>query len=488
MLTTLCLALTLSVPLLAQVGRLETREVDLPANTGAPIVREDFERCEPREAVLRDERRDDTWLLRTADWPTPLLNAVGSPPDLIYDPQLTGLYDIYLGSRATHFPVTLGLKLASEDEFTIITSPRGTERLHYDWEFCFRREVKLDGERLVLRALGDAVYVDYLRFVPAPSTRRGLARVATDHVVICRETGKHFAFPGVVRLTDGSLAAVFRAGTAHIDPSGHVALCRSNDGGRTWSAREAIYDDPAVDERDPGLLQHSGGTLIASMHSGSPITLRSTDGGRMWDKPAVAPVFSPHGPGELPDGRLFWCGIVTRQDTNHVQIAISEDLGRTWQVPITTALSLPYHQPWVRPFWDEPVAVPLGTDRWLCQYRVDVDGYLYQNGSDDGGETFSPPERLPLWGCPPFVLRLQDGRLLAVYGYRRAPWGVRACLSADEGVTWNLDDEIVVRDDGGHGDLGYPVALELEPGLVFAVYYHNQGGEECTIEGTWLRL
>jgi hypothetical protein len=119
---------------------------------------------------------------------------------------------------------------------------------------------------------------------------------------------------------------------------------------------------------------------------------------------------------------------------------------------------------------------------------VDVDGYLYQNGSDDGGETFSPPERLPLWGCPPFVLRLQDGRLLAVYGYRRAPWGVRACLSADEGVTWNLDDEIVVRDDGGHGDLGYPVALELEPGLVFAVYYHNQGGEECTIEGTWLRL
>lgn len=46
----------------------------------------------------------------------------------------------------------------------------------------------------------------------------------------------------------------------------------------------------------------------------------------------------------------------------------------------------------------------------------------------------------------------------------------------------------MLRADGGHNDLGYPVALELAPGLVFVAYYLNHGGPECTIEGTFLRL
>jgi sialidase-1 len=471
---------------LAQPGRLEIRELDRPKAYGDPIVREDFERCEPREAVVRDERGPDTWVLRTQDWPTPLLNAVGNPPDLTYDPELTGVYDIYLGSRATDFPVSVGLRLASEDDFTIITCPRETRQVHRDWEFCFRREVPMDGEKIVIHALGTAAYIDYFKFVPLV-TGKVQARVATDRVMIAQEAGKHFAFPGVARLKDGSLAAVFREGTAHVDPSGSIAMCRSTDGGRTWSERKTIYDNPKIDERDPGICQHSGGTLVVSMASGGAQTMRSTDNGETWDEPARAPVFSPHGPRELPDGRLYWCGIATDRGINHVQIAISEDLGRTWAVETTVAMSLPYHRPWVREFWDEPWALPLTDTRWLCLYRVDVNGYLYQSTSTDGGATSTMPERTRMWGCPPFVLRLQDGRLVAVYGHRRPPWGIRACISRDEGTTWDIEDEIVLRHDGGHGDLGYPTAIEIEPGLVFAVYYHNHGGPECTIEGTFLR-
>jgi hypothetical protein len=133
---------------------METREVELAPQAGEPIIREDFEHCEPADAVARDERKADSWVLRTKDWPTPLLNAVGNPPDLTYDPQLSGVYDIYVGSRATHFTVSMGLKLASEDEFTVITSPRGTETVHHDWEYCFRRDVKLDGEKIIIHALG----------------------------------------------------------------------------------------------------------------------------------------------------------------------------------------------------------------------------------------------------------------------------------------------------------------------------------------------
>ena len=50
------------------------------------------------------------------------------------------------------------------------------------------------------------------------------------------------------------------------------------------------------------------------------------------------------------------------------------------------------------------------------------------------------PRPTPMWGCPPHLLALGDGRLLCTYGYRRAPFGVRACLSHDGGETW--EDEI----------------------------------------------
>ena len=311
--------------------------------------------------------------------------------------------------------------------------------------------------------------------------------MASDDVTIASEAGKHFAFPGVARLDDGSLVAVYREGTAHVDPSGSIAMSRSLDGGQTWTPRTTVYDNPNVDERDPGVCLHSGGTLVVSMASAGPKVIRSTDGGATWDQPTAAPVFSPHGPRELPDGRLYWCGIATRMDINHVQIATSEDLGRTWSIETTVAMSLPYHQPWVREFWDEPWALPLDAERWLCLHRVDRDGHLYQNTSADAGKTFTMPARTPMWGCPPFVMRMGDGRLVALYGYRRAPWGIRACVSRDEGASWDIDEEIVLRDDGRHGDLGYATAIEVEPGLLLAVYYHNSGGTECTIEGTFFR-
>lgn len=470
---------------LADAGGWEWRELPRPRGLAEPILREDFDRGQPPGLVRRDERQPDTWILRTKDWPTPLLNAVGKPPDLTYDPQLKGVYDIYLGSRATDFPVSFGLRLSSEPDFTTITCPRGTETHHSDWEYCFRREVKLDGEKLVLRCLGPAVYLDYLKFVPITG---GTARyrVATDHVVVASEQGKHFAFPGLARLQDGSFATVFRQGTAHIDPSGSVGFCRSTDGGRTWSARRTIVDDPQVDERDPGILQHSSGTLVVSYHGRGAQTIRSTDGGQTWDAPARAPVFSPHGPREAPDGSLYWCGIKTRMGINQVDIATSRDLGRTWPEAFTTALSLPYHQPWVRPFWDEPFALPSADGRWLCHYRVDQDGFVYQNAGPASAD-FPVPLRLGLWGCPPFLLRLQDGRVLALYGYRQPPWGIRGCVSRDNGQTWDVAQEFVLRADGGHTDLGYPVALEVEPGLVLAVYYFNHGGPECSIEGTYFR-
>ena len=38
-------------------------------------------------------------------------------------------------------------------------------------------------------------------------------------------------------------------------------------------------------------------------------------------------------------------------------------------------------------------------------------------------------------------------------------------------MSWNMKDEVVLRDDAPNGDLGYPASVELEPGVVLTVYY-----------------
>lgn len=75
-------------------------------------------------------------------------------------------------------------------------------------------------------------------------------------------------------------------------------------------------------------------------------------------------------------------------------------------------------------------------------------------------------------GFPPHLLVLQDGRMVCTYGYRRAPCGERACVSRD-GITWDLANEIVLRDDNPSHDLGYPASVETAPGEILTVYYQK---------------
>ena len=102
-------------------------------------------------------------------------------------------------------------------------------------------------------------------------------------------------------------------------------------------------------------------------------------------------------------------------------------------------------------------------------------GYLYQVTSTDQGKTWSEPVNTGIWGYPAHLLQLPDGRLLATYGYRRSPMGVRACLSLDGGKTWDLNNEIILRADGfGNGsDLGYSITSQLADGTLATIYYFN---------------
>ena len=60
------------------------------------------------------------------------------------------------------------------------------------------------------------------------------------------------------------------------------------------------------------------------------------------------------------------------------------------------------------------------------------------------------------------MVKLKDGRLALTYGFRHAPYGIRARLSEDKGKTWS--PEIILRDDGGNWDLGYPRTIQRDDG------------------------
>ena len=91
--------------------------------------------------------------------------------------------------------------------------------------------------------------------------------------------------------------------------------------------------------------------------------------------------------------------------------------------------------------------------------------------SDDDAATWAfltrPVPDTGFGGNPPTLTRLQDGRICMTYGYRAQPFGIRARLSADEGLTW--DQEVILRDDGGSHDLGYPRTIQRPDGTLVTV-------------------
>jgi Neuraminidase (sialidase) len=110
-------------------------------------------------------------------------------------------------------------------------------------------------------------------------------------------------------------------------------------------------------------------------------------------------------------------------------------------------------------------------------------GYLMESWSNDAGITWTHPLRTAIWGYPPHLLRLRDGRILCSFGYRRDPMGVRAVLSDDGGRSWDFENVRILRDDGGTpsefhpkqasggSDVGYPISTQLSDGSILTVYY-----------------
>ena len=340
--------------------------------------------------------------------------------------------------------------------------------------------------------------------------------IKEDAKTICSNPNgihNYFGWPSVARLQDNSLMAVasgFRI--AHVCPFGKVVVCRSYDEGKSWTSPEVVIDTP-LDDRDGGVMTFGEKGVIITSFNNSPSFQRkhpqfkptyanayldevekndnwknffgstlviSEDGGKTFKGPYVVPVSSPHGPCELSDGSILYVGRLFDDEgaESHIECHILTPDGKTEmrsriEDVAPDLLSC------------EPHAIQLKNGRIVVHIGVqDYKGKvftIYQSVSDDNGYTFTKPVKLltDKGGSPAHLIEHSSGALISVYGYREAPFGIRAMISYDNGETWETD--LIITDKEPTVDLGYPGSVELEDGSILTVFYTREGKTSASV-------
>ena len=343
-------------------------------------------------------------------------------------------------------------------------------------------------------------------------TTRGLTAASASNeeaiTKISLQDEFYCGWPTVARKPDGELLVVYSGGReSHVCPFGRVELIRSQDNGETWSWPQVLLDGP-IDDRDAGVLVTKKGSVLVTTFTSlayesilndaiskknwdadrlarwqavqgriSPEQrknelgvwmIRAADGGVRWSERYDCIANSPHGPVQLKDGRLLYAGKKLWSGDGEIGVCISEDDGQSW----SWLAEIPTREGDKHQEYHELHAVEAGNGRLICHIRnhnQKNSGEILQTESNDGGKTWSTPYEIGVWGLPSFLLRLNDGRLLMSYGYRRQPYGNQARISDDFGQTWS--QPITISDDGASGDLGYPSTVQLEDSSLLTVWY-----------------
>jgi len=349
------------------------------------------------------------------------------------------------------------------------------------------------------------------------------ATIISSHV-LCKEENRYIGWPTIAKTGGGELLAVFSGDRdAHVCPWGKTELVRSADSGRTWSEPVTVNNTP-LDDRDAGIIVTRPGTVIVSWftslafddprylrsypadmtaawkrHAGKLgpeirdewlgcWVRRSEDGGETWGDFIKIPVNAPHGPIELADGRLLYVGKTLWMNPKTLQVFESRDDGRSWrkigEIPVAPGESIDHYH--------ELHAVELGDGKLVTLIRYNPpereNNIMRQTESTDGGRTWTTPHSTGIWGYPPHLIRLRDGRVVVVYGHRREPYSERACVSYDGCMTWDTEHTVEIA-PAINGDLGYPASVVMDDGSIYTVYYQiEKAGEKTCLMGTRWRL
>ena len=330
------------------------------------------------------------------------------------------------------------------------------------------------------------------------------------HIPVIKESGRFSGWPANHGIWSwGSEIVVgFKPGFYKKNPSGGHAidqdrpserkLARSLDGGETWNVEVPGYADHDDTGRDPATIQDGINFLhpdLALRFKGG-IFHYSLDRCRTWQGPYTLPTFGRAGllsrTDYIVEGKDRVTVFTTAQKESGGEgqpLCIrTTDGGRTWHLV-----------GWIGP---QP---PAGYGYAIMPATVALKGGGYLSMIRRGGifdgekrwwlEAFLSPDDGRSWymldqpridnaGNPATLTRLDSGAIAMTYGWRHAPYGIRARISQDEGQTWG--PEIILRCDGASWDLGYPRTVQRPDGKCVTVYYfHHPEQQEryiaCTI-------
>ena len=345
-----------------------------------------------------------------------------------------------------------------------------------------------------------------------------------QHITIYYDQDYFAAWPfnhGFKAFSEGELLISFSRGPCNYrspyDMAHHVVdarggeyvTMRSSDGGFSWpieglrslGSRQELErplfmsaaDAPSqpYDWASPDFFMTAGFGIPPERDQSIGYIQYSRDRGHSWEGPFRMPSFGFQWIQVKPDYILRPDGMVLlfvtagigsgKRGNRFVAVYGSPDAGLTWNylAPIS-ADSVDRH--YVNRYYASPVLLEDG--RILAALRCQIDARnawpeIFE--SADGGRSWQFLSRPSDWGGPSELTLLDDGRLLIVYGYRVVPYGIRARVSEDDGKSWG--PELILRDDAGSWDLGYPRTVKLSGGKVMTAYYINRADDEIQCQG-----
>lgn len=320
-------------------------------------------------------------------------------------------------------------------------------------------------------------------------------RHSIERTLVCAMQGQ---FPVLAHGPSGELAVVFRTGAGHYGLTGTLATACSTDGGRSWS--DPIEVAPRGDDvRNPALGIAADGRWILAYWKASVRCYPGTDE-RRWRVPAPGTTGDPDlfviassdrgrtwtAPSPVRPARLTWCSPFGR-------ILVAPDgvlMMAAYGAPVDAraaghfdAILLRSHDGGVT-WGDESLVATNASELSLCALSsTEIVGAVRRSESDtaivrstDGGRTWSAPISVTRPNEHPADLCvLRGGRLLLTFGRRRRPLGCGALTSADGGVTWSTEHEVILAGDGIGNDVGYPSTVQLADGTIVTVCYFARG-------------